>query len=44
MVFIKPLEIKQPEASKLIHEMRSHIGLIQEQLALNLGVTYSTTN
>ncbi len=44
MVFIKPLEIKQPEASKLLREMRSHIGLTQEQLALNLGVTYSTTN
>lgn len=44
MVFTKPLVIKQPEAGKLIREMRSHIGLTQEQLALHLGVTYSTTN
>lgn len=44
MVFIKPLTINQPEASELIREMRSHVGLTQEQLALHLGVTYSTMN
>lgn len=44
MTIVKPLSIKQPNAAKLIREMRSHIGLTQEQLALNLGVTYSTLN
>ncbi len=44
MIITKPLIIKQPQAGKLIREMRSHFGLTQEQLALHLGVTYSTTN
>lgn len=44
MIITKPLTIKQPEASKLLREMRSHLSLTQEQLALHLGVTYSTTN
>lgn len=44
MFITKPLSIKQPEASKLIRAMRSHVGLTQEQLALHLGVTYSTLN
>ena len=44
MVFNKPLVIKQPQAGRLIREMRSHIGLTQEQLALSLGVTCSSTN
>lgn len=44
MVLIRPLTIKQPEASQLIREMRSHVGLTQEQFALHLGVTYSTLN
>ena len=44
MILTKPLTIKQPEASELIREMRAHVGLTQEQLALHLGVTYSTLN
>lgn len=44
MIIAKPLSIKQPEASKLIREMRAHVGLTQEQLAVHLGVTYSTLN
>lgn len=44
MFITKPLSIKQPEASKLIREMRAQVGLTQEQLALHLGVTYSTLN
>ncbi len=44
MIITKPLTIKQPEAGRLLREMRSHVGLTQEQLALHLGVTYSTTN
>ncbi|KJH69644.1 helix-turn-helix domain-containing protein [Aliterella atlantica] len=44
MIIAKPLSIKQPEAAALIREMRSHVGLTQEQLAGHLGVTYSTLN
>ena len=44
MLITKPLIIKQPQVGKLIRDMRSHFGLTQEQLALHLGVTYSTTN
>ena len=44
MIINKPISIKQPEAGKLIREMRAHVGLTQEQLALHLGVTYSTMN
>lgn len=44
MVFTKPLVIKQPEAATLIRAMRAHVGLTQEQIALHLGVTYSSIN
>lgn len=44
MFITKPLTIKQPEAANLIREMRLQVGLTQEQLALHLGVTYSTMN
>ena len=44
MIVTKPLIIKQPQAGKLIREMRSHLGLTQEQLALHLGVTSSSAN
>ncbi|WP_199192343.1 helix-turn-helix domain-containing protein [Chlorogloea sp. CCALA 695] len=44
MIIAKPLTIKQPQAGKLIREMRSHLGLTQEQLALSLGVTCSSAN
>ena len=44
MIIAKPLTIKQPKAGKLIREMRLHLGLTQEQLALSLGVTCSSTN
>ncbi len=44
MFITKSLTIKQPQVGKLIREMRSHVGLTQEQLALHLGVTYSTMN
>ena len=44
MIIAKPLTIKQPQAGKLIREMRTHLGLTQEQLALSLGVTCSSTN
>lgn len=40
----KPLSLKQPEAGKLIREMRARLGLTQEQQALHLGVTYSSIN
>ena len=32
MIIIKPLLIRQPEAGKLIREMRAHVNLTQEQL------------
>ena len=44
IIIAKPLTIKQPQAGKLIREMRLHLGLTQEQLALSLGVTCSSTN
>ncbi len=44
MIIAKPLIIKQPQAGKLIREMRSHLSLTQEQLALHLGVTCSSAN
>ena len=44
MIIAKPLMIKQPQAGKLIREMRSHLGLTQEQLALSLGVTCSSAD
>ncbi len=44
MIITKPLVIKQPQAAKLIRELRSLFGLTQEQIALHLGVTYSTIN
>lgn len=44
MSITKPISIKQPEAAQLIREMRAQVGLTQEQLALHLGVTYSTMN
>lgn len=44
IIIAKPLTIKQPQAGKLIREMRLHLGLTQEQLALYLGVTCSSTN
>lgn len=44
MIIAKPLTIRQPQAGKLIREMRLHLGLTQEQLALSLGVTCSSTN
>lgn len=36
--------MNQPEVSKLIRELRLALGLTQEQLAVALGVTYSTIN
>lgn len=36
--------INQPEAGKLIRELRLLIGLTQEQFAARLGVTYPTIN
>ncbi len=44
MIITKPLSIKQPQAANLIREIRAHVGLTQEQLALHLGVNYSTMN
>ena len=44
MIITKRLSIQQPEVGKLIREMRAHVGLTQEQLALHLGVIYSTMN
>ncbi len=44
MITTKPLIIKQPQAAKLSRELRVLFGLTQEQLALHLGVTYSTIN
>jgi putative transcriptional regulator len=44
MILVRTLVIKQPEASQLLREIRSHVGVTQEQLALHLGVTYSTIN
>jgi putative transcriptional regulator len=44
MIIKKPLVMNQPEVSKLIRELRLALGLTQEQLAVALGVTYSTIN
>lgn len=44
MIITKSLTIKQPEAAQLVREMRAHVSLTQEQLALHLGVTCSTLN
>lgn len=44
MAIDKPLIINQPEAGKLIRELRLLIGLTQEQFAARLGVTYPTIN
>lgn len=44
MIITKSLSLKQLGAAKLIREMRSHVGLTQEQLAIHLGVMYFFTN
>ena len=44
MIINKPLVIKQPEAGRLIRELRILTGLTQEQFAAVLGITYSTAN
>ncbi|MEA5622791.1 helix-turn-helix transcriptional regulator [Nostoc sp. UHCC 0251] len=44
MTIKKPLAIKQPEVGQIIHDLRLASGLTQEQLAAQLGVTYSTIN
>ena len=44
MTIKKLLLIKQPEVGKLIREVRGITGLIQEQFAGFLGITYSTVN
>ncbi|MEH2028370.1 MAG: helix-turn-helix transcriptional regulator [Nostoc sp.] len=36
--------IQQPEVGKLILKLRTITGLIQEEFATSLGVTYSTVN
>ena len=38
----KSLAINQPEVGQLIRELRLLLNLTQEQLATNLGVTFST--
>ncbi len=40
----KSLAINQPEIGQLIRELRLLSNLTQEQLAINLGVTFSTIN
>lgn len=40
----KPLAVNQPQISKLIRELRSLMGLTQEQFAVELGVTCSSIN
>jgi putative transcriptional regulator len=44
MTIKKPLVIEQPKLGQLIHELRTVVGLTQEQFATHLGVTYSTVN
>jgi putative transcriptional regulator len=44
MTIKRPLVMNQPEVGKLIRELRLTLGLTQEQLAVALGVTYSTIN
>ena len=44
MTIKRPLVMNQPEVGKLIHKLRLALGLTQEQLAVALGVTYSTIN
>jgi DNA-binding transcriptional regulator YiaG len=44
MTIKKPLVIEQPKLGQLIHELRTVVGLTQEQFAIHLGVTYSTVN
>jgi putative transcriptional regulator len=40
----KPFNLKQPEVSSFIYELRTLTGLTQEQFAAKLGVTYNTVN
>ncbi len=40
----KTVKLKQPEASRLIRELRQLTGLSQEQFAQMLGVAFSTVN
>jgi putative transcriptional regulator len=44
MTIKKPLVIEQPKLGQFIHELRTVVGLTQEQFAIHLGVTYSTVN
>ncbi len=44
MTIKKTLVMNQPEVGKLIYKCRLALGLTQEQLAVALGVTYSTIN
>ncbi|MBD2302994.1 helix-turn-helix transcriptional regulator [Nostoc sp. FACHB-190] len=44
MTIKKPLAIQQPEVGQIIRDLRLAFGLTQEQLAAQLGVTYSTIN
>jgi transcriptional regulator with XRE-family HTH domain len=37
-------KLKQPSVGKLIRELRQELGLTQEELAISLGVTFSTVN
>ncbi len=40
----KSLAINQPEVGQLIRELRFLLSLTQEQLATDLGITYSTVS
>jgi putative transcriptional regulator len=44
MTISKLKKIKQPQIGQLIYELRQELGLTQEELAVSLGVTFSTVN
>ncbi len=37
-------KLKQPSVGQLVRELRQEMGLTQEELAVSLGVTFSTVN
>jgi putative transcriptional regulator len=44
MTISKLKKVKQPQIGQLIYELRQELELTQEELAVSLGVTFSTVN
>lgn len=44
MTVKRPLVMNQPQIGQLIRAIRLEVGMTQEQLAAELGVTYSSMN